>query len=92
MDYVLTGLGWSGVPRTSEGQYAWTSHVNDPGPGDLVFAQFPGDNASPGHVGFYIGNGQVLSARDPAEGTGVDSLSSWAGTLSGMARSRTPPV
>ena len=83
---MLTGLGWSGVPRTSEGQYAWTSHVNDPGPGDLVFAQFPGDNASPGHVGFYIGNGQVLSARDPAQGTGVDSLSSWAGHIVGYGQ------
>ena len=83
VQYVLEGLGWHNVPRTSEAQYAWTSHEGSPGVGDLVFAQFPGDNASPGHVGFYIGNGQVLSARDPAEGTGIDALSSWAGHIVG---------
>src|SRR5580692_253289 len=53
VQYVLTTLGVQNVPRTSEDQYAWVDKVSQQQlqPGDLVFAQFPGDNASPGHVG-----------------------------------------
>ena len=83
VQYVLEALGWHNVPRTSEAQYSWTQHESEPSVGGLVFAQFPGDNASPGHVGFYVGNGQVLSARDPSSGTGIDSLSSWRGYIYG---------
>jgi hypothetical protein len=83
VQYILQELGWRNVPRTSEAQYGWTSRTGNPTVGGLVFAQFPGDNAPPGHVGFYIGNGQVLSARDPAAGTGIDPLSSWSGHIVG---------
>lgn len=88
VQYVLTKVGVSDVPRTSEAQYAWAKKISasELQPGDLVFAQFPGDNASPGHVGVYTGNGQVLSAEDPATGIGYASLASWGNSIVGYGR------
>jgi hypothetical protein len=88
VQYVLTQLGVSNVPRTSEEQWAWVDKIDASqlAPGDLVFAQFPGDNASPGHVGVYVGNGEVLSAEDPQEGVGYDSLSDWGSSIVGYGR------
>jgi hypothetical protein len=88
VQYVLTQLGVKGVPRTSEAQWGWVTKISKSQlqPGDLVFAQFPGDNASPGHVGIYTGGGQVLSAEDPAQGVGYASLSSWSGNIVGYGR------
>jgi cell wall-associated NlpC family hydrolase len=88
VQYVLTKLGVSGVPRTSEQQYAWATKISasDLAPGDLVFAQFPGDNASPGHVGVYVGGGRVLSAEDPAQGIGYDTLADWGSAIVGYGR------
>lgn len=88
VQYVLTTLGVKGVPRTSEAQWAWVQKVSKSQlrPGDLVFAQFPGDNASPGHVGVYTGNGQVLSAEDPAAGVAYSSLASWGNAVVGFGR------
>jgi hypothetical protein len=88
VQYVLTQLGVSNVPRTSEEQYQWADKISSSQlqPGDLVFAQFPGDNASPGHVGIYIGNGEVLSAEDPSQGVGIATLSSWASNIVGYGR------
>jgi cell wall-associated NlpC family hydrolase len=85
VQYVLTQLGVSGVPRTSEEQYAWATPVTKANlkPGDLVFAQFPGDNASPGHVGVYVGGGNILSAEDPALGVGYATLTSWGSNIVG---------
>jgi cell wall-associated NlpC family hydrolase len=83
--YVLEQLGIKGVPRTSEEQFAWVDKVSasQAGPGTLVFAQFPGDNASPGHVGIMTSTGEVLSAEDPAHGVGFSSLASWGGNIVG---------
>ena len=88
VQYVLSKVGVKGVPRTSEAQYAWAQKISrsDLAPGDLVCAQFPGDNASPGHVGIYVGNGRVLSAEDPADGIGYSSLSSWGSAIVGYGR------
>ena len=88
VQYVLNAVGMKGVPRTSEAQWAWSQKIDRSqlAPGDLVFAQFPGDNASPGHVGIYTGNGQVLSAEDPALGIGYSSLSSWGSAIVGYGR------
>ena len=88
VQYTLTKLGVSNVPRTSEAQYAWATKINasDLAPGDLVFAQFPGDNASPGHVGVYVGGGRVLSAEDPAQGIGYDTLADWGSAIVGYGR------
>jgi NlpC/P60 family len=88
VQYVLTHVGVSGVPRTSEQQWSWVTKIDKSQlqPGDLVFAQFPGDNASPGHVGIYVGNGKVLSAEDPAQGTNYDTLSDWGSAIVGYGR------
>jgi hypothetical protein len=85
---TLEDLGVGNVPRTSEDQWAWVSKISasDLQPGDLVFAQFPGDDASPGHVGIYVGNGQVYSAQDPALGIGNASLASWGSNIVGYGR------
>lgn len=50
------------LPRTSEGQWALGSEIpiDQAMPGDLVFGSF-GTNG-PGHVGIYIGNGQMIHA------------------------------
>lgn len=88
VQYSLTKLGVANVPRTSEAQYAWATKISasDLAPGDLVFAQFPGDNASPGHVGVYVGGGRVLSAEDPAQGIGYDTLADWGSAIVGYGR------
>lgn len=85
--YVYKHFGID-IPRTSEAQYAASTKVSQSNlaPGDLVFAQFPGDNASPGHVGIYLGGGKVISAQDPAAGTGVDSLADWGSAIVGYGR------
>ena len=88
VQYVLGKLGVANVPRTSEEQYNWATKISAAQlqPGDLVFAQFPGDNASPGHVGVYTGNGQILSAEDPQSGVGYSSLASWGNNIVGYGR------
>jgi NlpC/P60 family len=88
VQYALSSLGVSNVPRTSEEQWGWVTKISASQlqPGDLVFAQFPGDNASPGHVGVYTGNGQILSAEDPAQGVGYSSLASWGSNIVGYGR------
>jgi len=88
VQYTLTQLGVKNVPRTSEEQWAWVKKIDKSQlqPGDLVFAQFPGDNESPGHVGIYTGNGQVLSAEDPAQGVGYSTLASWAPNIVGYGQ------
>jgi hypothetical protein len=85
---TLTDLGDSNVPRTSEEQFAWADKISksDLQPGDLVFAQFPGDGTSPGHVGIYVGGGQVYSAQDPSLGIGLASLASWGSNVVGYGR------
>lgn len=84
VQWIYGKLGIS-LPRTSEAQWAAVQHIDASQlqPGDLVFAQFIGDNASPGHVGIYVGNGQVVSAEDQQLGTGFSSLSSWGSAIVG---------
>ena len=89
---ALIKLGYKSPPRTSEAQWAWIQQNNATvtkaqlQPGDLVFAQFAGDNASPGHVGIYIGNGNVFSAQDPQLGIGISTLASWGNNIVGYGR------
>ena len=65
MQYVYGQLGVS-LPRTSEEQATQGIAVPDLAsaePGDLVFfAGSDGTLTSPGHVGIYIGNGQMIDA------------------------------
>jgi hypothetical protein len=69
---VYADLGIT-LPRTSEEQATVGAPVDslaDAQPGDLVFfAGSDGTASSPGHVGIYIGNGQMIDA--PHTGTDV---------------------
>ena len=77
VQYALEKIGLKNVPRTSEQQWNWVKHISakDLQPGDLIFEQWPGDNAPPGHVVIYAGNGQIIQAPH----TGADvQLDSWS--------------
>lgn len=56
------------LPRTTWAQFASATPTSTPQPGDLV-SQNGG-----GHVGIYIGNGQMISALNPSQGTQVHSV------------------
>lgn len=60
--YKVAGLD---IPRTSEEQWA-AGYMDVPwgkwAPGDLIFSQWPGDGAIPGHVVIYAGNGWTIAA------------------------------
>jgi cell wall-associated NlpC family hydrolase len=68
--YLQAGIE---LPRTSQAQ--WTALPHLPAgaalqPGDLVFfAGSDGSMTAPGHVGIYVGNGQMLNA--PYTGTDI---------------------
>jgi hypothetical protein len=82
VQYTLGQLGIS-APRTSEDQWAWVQRFSDASKlqaGDLIFEQFPGDNASPGHVAIYAGNNQIIQA--PAPGQDVQKIA-WTPSTSG---------
>ena len=87
VQYALAQLGID-APRTSEAQYGWVDKIDrsDLQIGDLVFMQFPGDNASPGHVEIYVGKGNVLGADDPAQGVAITSLASVQSNIVGYGR------
>jgi hypothetical protein len=73
VEYVYGKTGVK-VPRVSSEQWsalkARGSTTSDKSklvatPGDLIFSQWPGDDATPGHVGIYIGNHQLIEAPKP---------------------------
>lgn len=72
VQYVYGQLGVK-MPRTSENQAkvgAAVSSLNSAKPGDLLFfAGSDGTAAAPGHVGIYVGNGEMIDA--PYTGTCV---------------------
>lgn len=77
VQYALEQLGMTSVPRTSEAQWGWVKKISQSQlqPGDLIFEQWPGDSAAPGHVVIYIGGGQIIQAPE----TGQDvSIASWS--------------
>lgn len=69
VQYALEHLGVKSVPRTSEDQWGWSklSSVKYANlqPGDLIFSNWPGDGAPPGHVAVYAGNGKLIEAPRP---------------------------
>jgi cell wall-associated NlpC family hydrolase len=94
VDYVLTDLGITGVPRTSEEQWKWVKKVNYKSlqPGDLIFLNFPGEQ-SPGHVMIYAGNNEVIQAPKPGQDVQVASFTpqapgstEWGATVVGYGR------
>lgn len=76
VQYALKGLGIN-APRTSEAQYGWVQKISKSQlqPGDLIFEQWPGDNASPGHVVIYAGGGKIIQAPQTGEDVQVASWS-----------------
>jgi hypothetical protein len=78
VQYALLQLGVQDVPRTSEDQWSWTDKISaaDLRPGDLVFSQWPGDDAPPGHVAIYAGDNQIIEAPRPGESVHTIPLSS----------------
>jgi hypothetical protein len=88
VQWALESVGMTNVPRTSEQQWAWVNKINKSQlkPGDLVFSQWPGDNASPGHVQVYIGGGQVIQAPHTGATVSIASLSSDTGHIVGYGR------
>ena len=63
--YAQNGIN---LPRTTWAQFAAGTPTSNPQPGDLV-SQNGGS-----HVGIYIGNGQMISALNPMQGTQVHSV------------------
>jgi hypothetical protein len=91
--YALRQMGDKSVPRTSEQQYAWSQKISykDLKPGDLIFMQFPGDNAPPGHVVIYAGNNKIIQAPQPGQNVQEVSwkpsdMASWGGRVVGYGR------
>ncbi|MDL5160483.1 C40 family peptidase [Actinomycetospora termitidis] len=95
--YDCSGLMWASwakggitLPRTAAAQSKFGAPVTDPAqlqPGDLIF--MPGANgspASPGHVGMYIGNGQLINAPQTDDPVQIVPVSKWQGKISGMRR------
>lgn len=76
------------MPRTAEQQWLALPHVDlgDLQPGDLVFFN-PGEFVPglPGHVGIYVGDGNMIDAPHSGSVVGVDQLRTF-GHLVGAAR------
>ncbi|MFD1845137.1 LysM peptidoglycan-binding domain-containing C40 family peptidase [Arthrobacter flavus] len=56
------------LPRTSQAQMGALTPTSNPQPGDLVIQN------GGGHVGIYIGGGQMVSALNPSQGTLVHAV------------------
>ena len=79
VQYVYGQMGVD-LPRTSEAQATVgtaVDSVTDAQPGDLVFfAGSDGSADSPGHVGIYVGNGEMIDAPHTGTTVQVQSVSS----------------
>jgi cell wall-associated NlpC family hydrolase len=79
VQYVYRQLGVE-LPRTSEEQATVGTQVaslSDAQPGDLIFfAGSDGTAAAPGHVGIYMGDGQMIDAPHTGTTVQVQSVSS----------------
>lgn len=77
------------LPRTAQLQYNATERVSTPQPGDLVF--FERTYSSPDritHVGWYVGEGVMISAIEPVLGRQSLSSSFWSSHFAGYGRIR----
>ncbi|MGB7459586.1 MAG: NlpC/P60 family protein, partial [Carnobacterium jeotgali] len=81
--YVFAKIGIS-LPRTAAAQYASSTKVSNPQPGDLVFFSSGGSIT---HVGIYVGNGQFIGSQS-STGVAYTSVSSsyWGPKLVGYGR------
>lgn len=83
--YAAAGIR---IPRTSEAQWTALAHVPLAAiePGDLLFFE-PGEfePGLPGHVGIYLGNGEMVDAPHTGTTVQIDALSDWPAPM-GAAR------
>ena len=88
VQYSLNAIGIQGCPRTSEQQWSWCEKVSyeQLAPGMLVFEQWQGDDAPPGHVVTYLGNGQVIEAPKTGESVHIRPWSPTETTIVGYGR------
>ena len=78
------------VPHNANAQWQQTkAHPvagNQLAPGDLVFYAGPdGSLTAPGHVGIYVGNGEIIDAPDPGANVRFDPLTSISGYVGAAA-------
>lgn len=64
--YAQAGIS---LPRTSQTQPSALTRTSNPQPGDLV------QQNGGGHVGIYVGNGMMISALNPSQGTQLHPVS-----------------
>ena len=78
------------LPHYSGAQWAQTDHiaVDDLQPGDLVFFWGPGERGDPGHVGLYVGDGQMIHAPGTGRSVRYDSIWYWTGARVAAGRVR----
>lgn len=83
--YAAAGIA---IPRTSTTQWLAVPHVPlaQMQPGDLVFFE-PGEFSPglPGHVGIYLGDGEMVDAPHTGTDVQIDALSGWPAPM-GAAR------
>ena len=88
---IARQLGYS-LPRTAQQQYDATTRVAQPQVGDLVFFERTYSSAERvTHVGFYAGDGVMLSAAEPMVGRQSLSNPFWKSRLVGYGRMRGAP-
>lgn len=98
--FMSQKYGDGSLPMGSHYQYQYAqttgrlfTDLNQLQPGDLVFIDTGwyggagGDLNAAGHVGIYIGNGQMIHASNPSTGTIVSPLSGYGGILGAMHQS-----
>ncbi|WP_334143195.1 C40 family peptidase [Rhabdothermincola sp.] len=80
--------GGKSLPHYSGAQYAMSRRISqaEAQPGDLVFFWGPGESGDPGHVGLYIGGGQMVHAPGRGKFVRVDSVGYWSGARVAFGR------
>ena len=82
--FVFNKAGKS-IPRTSGSQYASSTKVSNPQPGDLVF--FSGNGAGITHVGIYTGGGQFIGSQSSSGVAYASAVTGyWGSRLVGYGR------
>ncbi|MCU1495391.1 MAG: Lytic transglycosylase catalytic [Acidimicrobiaceae bacterium] len=93
--YVYGQLGVS-LPRTSEEQAnagTAVASLADAQPGDLVlYAGSDGTTASPGHVGIYVGNGQMIDAPQTGSTVSIQPVGNPVAIRRVLDNSTAPPA
>ncbi len=78
------------LPRTAAAQAGFGAPVAGVAaaqPGDLIFIPGAGGSpAAPGHVGMYLGNGQLVDAPDVGRPVEIAPVAKWTGKIVGIRR------